>query len=54
MTQDRYLGRRITDRQTAEVLEDMFRPADAGNSTKRRRESGLARVQLLWPACLWA
>lgn len=25
MTQDRYLGRRLTDRQTAEVLEDMFR-----------------------------
>lgn len=24
MTQDRYLGRRLTDRQTAEVLEDMF------------------------------
>jgi hypothetical protein len=27
MTQDRYLGRRLTDRQTAEVLEGMF-PAD--------------------------
>jgi integrase len=25
MTQDRYLGRRLTDRQTAEVLEGMFR-----------------------------
>lgn len=24
MTQDRYLGRRLTDRQTADVLEDMF------------------------------
>ena len=24
MTQDRYLGRRLTDRQTAEVLEGMF------------------------------
>lgn len=24
MTQDRYLGRRLTDRETAEVLEDMF------------------------------
>lgn len=24
MTQDRYLGRRLTDRQTAEVLEEMF------------------------------
>jgi integrase len=24
MTQDRYLGRRLTDRQTAEVLGDMF------------------------------
>ena len=29
MTQDRYLGRRLTDRQTAEVLEDMF-----GDDTK--------------------
>lgn len=24
MTQDRYLGRRLTDRETAEVLEGMF------------------------------
>jgi hypothetical protein len=24
MTQDRYLGRRLTDRQTAEVLEGLF------------------------------
>ncbi|MEU6696151.1 hypothetical protein [Pseudonocardia sp. NPDC046786] len=24
MTQGRYLGRRLTDRQTADVLEDMF------------------------------
>ncbi|GAA1072925.1 MULTISPECIES: hypothetical protein [Pseudonocardia] len=24
MTQDRYLGRRLTDRQAADVLEDMF------------------------------
>jgi integrase len=24
MTQDRYLGRRLTDRQTSEVLEGMF------------------------------
>lgn len=24
MTQDRNLGRRLTDRQTADVLEDMF------------------------------
>ena len=24
MTQDRYLGRRLTDRQTADVLDDMF------------------------------
>jgi integrase len=24
MTQDRYLGRRLTDRQTADVLEEMF------------------------------
>ena len=24
MTQDRYLGRRLTDRQTSEVLDNMF------------------------------
>jgi hypothetical protein len=24
MTQDRYLGRRLTDRETADVLEGMF------------------------------
>jgi hypothetical protein len=24
MTQDSYLGRRLTDRETAEVLEEMF------------------------------
>jgi integrase len=24
MTQDRYLGRRLTDRQTADILEDVF------------------------------
>jgi integrase len=24
MTQDRYLGRRLTDRQTSDVLDDMF------------------------------
>ena len=29
MTQDRYLGRRLTDRQTSDVLDDMFEdPAD--------------------------
>jgi hypothetical protein len=29
MTQDRYLGRRLTDRQTAEALEGLFGvPAD--------------------------
>jgi integrase len=27
MTQDHYLGRRLTDRQTADVLEDMFTEA---------------------------
>ena len=31
MTQDRYLGRRITDRQTAEVLDGMF---DEGEDTE--------------------
>jgi integrase len=29
MTQDRYLGRRLTDRQTADVLGDMFEDAEA-------------------------
>ena len=28
MTQDRYLGRRLTDRQTTEVLEGLFDPPD--------------------------
>jgi len=28
MTQDRHLGRRLTDRQTAEVLEGLFDPPD--------------------------
>jgi hypothetical protein len=29
MTQDRYLGRRLTGRQTSDVLDDMFEdPAD--------------------------
>jgi integrase len=37
MTQDRYLGRRITDRQTAEVLDGMFPdPASAGEDTERK------------------
>jgi hypothetical protein len=32
MTQDRYLGRRLTDRQTAEVLEGLFEaPRDEKN-----------------------
>jgi integrase len=36
MTQDRYLGRRLTDRQTAEVLETMFpeRGHQPGNEPK--------------------
>jgi hypothetical protein len=29
MTQDLYLGRRLTDRQTADVLEEMFTDSDA-------------------------
>lgn len=28
MTQDRYLGRRLTDRQSADVLEGIFNPSD--------------------------
>lgn len=34
MTQDRYLGRRLTDRQTAEVLEQLFEVP----GTKRSRD----------------
>ena len=30
MTQDRYLGRRLTDRQTAEVLEGMLGRGEKG------------------------
>jgi hypothetical protein len=30
MTQDRYLGRRLTDRQTSEVLDDMFEDPEEG------------------------
>jgi integrase len=29
MTQDRYLGRRLTDRQTSDVLDDMFEDTEA-------------------------
>ncbi len=29
MTQDRYLGRRLTDRQTSDVLDDMFDDPEA-------------------------
>jgi len=36
MTQDRYLGRRLTDRQTSDVLDGMFEdPAE-----DREEESG--------------
>jgi len=35
MTQDRYLGRRLTDRQTAEVLEGLFDQADEERVPKR-------------------
>jgi integrase len=36
MTQDRYLGRRLTDRQTAEVLENLFgAPASEANSVQK-------------------
>jgi integrase len=34
MTQDRYLGRRLTDRQTAEVLQGLFDQADGEKSPK--------------------
>jgi integrase len=34
VTQDRYLGRRLTDRQTADVLEALF---DGGEDGKHRR-----------------
>jgi integrase len=34
MTQDRYLGRRLTDRQTADVLEALFDDGDDENRPK--------------------
>jgi integrase len=34
MTQDNYLGRRLTDRQTSEVLEDMFEDPDEGKGSQ--------------------
>jgi len=34
MTQDRYLGRRLTDRQTADVLEALFESGDDENVPK--------------------
>lgn len=34
MTQDRYFGRRLTDRQTAEALEDMFDPEEDDDQGK--------------------
>jgi integrase len=40
MTQDRYLGRRLTDRQTAEVLEGLFEvPAEVNRPKTVREES---------------
>ncbi|WP_297658952.1 tyrosine-type recombinase/integrase [Pseudonocardia sp.] len=36
MTQDRYLGRRLTDRETANVLENLF---DEGPGDEKRPES---------------
>jgi hypothetical protein len=33
MTQDRYLGRRLTDRETADVLENLF--GDGAPDVKR-------------------
>jgi integrase len=45
MTQDRYLGRRLTDRQTAEVVEGMFakkpkRPKKGKRDPKGTRDLG--------------
>ncbi len=34
MTQDRYLGRRLTDRETADVLESILDPATGPSSPK--------------------
>jgi integrase len=31
MTQDRYLGRKLTDRQTADVLEELMESGDGGD-----------------------
>jgi integrase len=33
MTQDRYLGRRLTDRQTSDVLDNMFEDPEAEEPT---------------------
>jgi integrase len=41
MTQDRYLGRRLTDRQTADVLEGVFDvPADVNRPNSVREDQG--------------
>ena len=40
MTQDRYLGRRLTDRQTSEVLDDMFdNPASGEGAVHDQRHT---------------
>ncbi len=38
MTQDRYLGRRLTDRQTADVLEGMFGAKAVSKMSKKNRK----------------
>ena len=38
MTQDRYLGRRLTDRQISDVLDNMFE-----DPTAKSRHSGVLR-----------
>jgi hypothetical protein len=54
MTQDRYLGQRLTDRQTAEVLEGLFDHPDERNSVPKRSidlacNHGLAlNLQVRW------
>jgi integrase len=41
MTQDRYLGRRLTDRQTADVLERLFDQVDEQTVPKWSLDLGL-------------
>ena len=45
MTQDRYLGRRLTDRQTGDALEAVWEVPRDGKSPKVSRRSSEAQVR---------